>query len=979
MADREVQRRLAAILAADVAGYTRLMEEDTDGTVAAWQNAREDIIKPQIDTHSGRIVKLTGDGFLVEFPTVRDAVKCAITMQEDLLSNSLNFRMGVNLGDIVDDGEDIHGEGVNVAARLEGLAEPGGICISGEAHALVRNQVVYGFKDLGDQEVKHVTYPVRVYAILKADDEVAGILTSARNDKPSIAVLPFDNLSGDPEQEYFSDGITEDIITGLSRWRSFPVIARNSSFAYRGASQDIRKIGSELGAHYLLEGSTRKAGKRIRITAQLIDVTTGHHVWAEKYDRELTDIFDLQDEITQRIAATVVPELDKVEQKRAGAKHTSNLDSWDFYLRGLSFIHKYTKEGNVQARELFERAIELDPEYAPTWSAIVLSHGSDMLLGFTDNPKDTIAKAVAAAEQAVALDDSDSVAHLYFSIAHTWAERDDLAIVEGEKAITLNPSNSYAYGHLGNVLDLVGRADEGIAMMEQGLHLNPQDPLNHTTISFIARAYLNARRYEEAADWARKTISSHSKYANAHYILAISLSHLKQFDEACAMLQECERIQPGFVQARSSWQPYRNEADNEHILDGLRNSGWEDKSTPPSQTDKPSIAVLPFNNISSDLEQEYFSDGITEDIITDLSKVSGLFVIARNSSFVYKNKTINVAEVCHELGVKFAVEGSVRKAGNRIRITAQLINGDTGGHLWAERYDRVLEDIFAIQDEITRNIVEALKVELNLDEQARIGGPATTSVEAYDFALRAREMLLRHVREDNAEAAILYERSIKLDPDFITAHAELALTLYTSYLNGWNDDSEATLQRGLRLASRATELDPSDPHGHWALAYGRLWNCDLAGALKAVERAIAVGPNYAEAYATRGNILSYASRPAEAIESLKTSMRLDPQHPRIWLHFLAHAHFIGGDYKEAASLLKRRIRLQPETDISRVLLASCQGHLGLDADARNEWAEVLRINPGYSVERKARILPYKNPADWDRFMEGLRKAGVPES
>ncbi|MDP6805731.1 MAG: adenylate/guanylate cyclase domain-containing protein [Rhodospirillales bacterium] len=397
----------------------------------------------------------------------------------------------------------------------------------------------------------------------------------------------------------------------------------------------------------------------------------------------------------------------------------------------------------------------------------------------------------------------------------------------------------------------------------------------------------------------------------------------------------------------------------------------------PALPDRPSIAVLAFDNMSGDAEQEYFSDGIAEDIITDISKISGLFVIARNSSFAYKGETVDVKRVARELGVKFVLEGSVRKAANRVRITAQLIDGSSGGHLWAERYDRVLEDIFAIQDEITRNIVAALKVELDLDERQRIGGPATTSIEAYDLALRARELLLRHNRKDNVEATKLFERSIELDPDFITAHAELALVLYTAYLNGWNDDTEATLQRGRRLASRAVELDPSDPQGHWALAYGRLWTRDLAGAIEAIERAAALGPNYAEAYASRGYILSYASRPADAIESLEKSMRLDPQHPRIWLHFLAHAYFIAADYDEAAALLERRIRLQPETDISRVLLASCYGHLGRPRDAGDQWAEVLQINPGYSVERKARVLPYADPADWERFVEGLRKADVP--
>ena len=303
MAEREVQRRLAAILAADVAGYTRLIETDTDGTVEAWQDAREDVIRPRVSDHSGKIVKLTGDGFLVEFPTVQDAVNCAIAMQQGLADSSLNFRMGVNLGDIVDDGEDIHGEGVNLAARLEGLAEPGGIVISGGVYDQVKNRIDADYEDMGLQKVKNVSAPVQAYRVRqqKMDGDAAaprqGITTEVF-DRPAVAVLPFDNMSGDEEQEYFADGITEDIITELAKWGWFPVIARNSTFAYKGQSPDIRKVADELGARYVVEGSVRKSGNRVRITAQLIDAVTGHHVWAERYDRDLTDVFAVQDEIT---------------------------------------------------------------------------------------------------------------------------------------------------------------------------------------------------------------------------------------------------------------------------------------------------------------------------------------------------------------------------------------------------------------------------------------------------------------------------------------------------------------------------------------------------------------------------------------------------------------------------------------------------------------------------------------------------------
>ncbi|NIR27827.1 MAG: tetratricopeptide repeat protein [Gammaproteobacteria bacterium] len=398
----------------------------------------------------------------------------------------------------------------------------------------------------------------------------------------------------------------------------------------------------------------------------------------------------------------------------------------------------------------------------------------------------------------------------------------------------------------------------------------------------------------------------------------------------------------------------------------------------PETLDKPTIAVLPFDNLSGDPEQEYFSDGITEDIITDLSKISALFVIARNSSFVYKGKTVDVKQVAKDLGVRYVVEGSVRKAANRVRITAQLIDGITGGHLWAERYDRDLHDIFLVQDEVTQHIVEALRVRLSPDERDRIGAASTRNVEAYDFALRGRELLLRFTADTNAEAQTLFEKAIEMDSKFSTAYSMLAVTLLTNYINNWNDATEETLERGLRLAMTAVELDPRGSQGYWALALAHMWKRDLDRAIAEIEKAVALDPNNSHALASRGHIFSYAGRAVEAIESLENSMRLDPHYPHLHLHFLAHAHFVQGNYAEAVALLKRRIRLHPETDTSRVLLASCFGHLGRENEAKKAWGEAITINPSYSLERKARILPYKNPADWDRFMEGLRKAGLPE-
>jgi adenylate cyclase len=365
MADWEVQRRLAAILAADVVGYTRLMEEDTDGTVAAWQAARDDVVEPAAQDHSGRIVKLTGDGFLVEFQAVQEAVNCAIAMQQGLASSRLEFRMGVNLGDIIDDGRDIHGEGANIAARIESLAEPGGINISGDVYNQVKNRIKAAFEDRGEQDVKNVSDPVRVYAIRMAGgDEPPGTAGQSVPDKPSIAVLLFDNLSGDPEQDYFADGMVEEIITGLSHICWLRVIARNSSFIFKGQPIDIRDVAEKLGVRYVMEGSVRKAGDRVRITAQLVEADAGRHLWADRFDGTLADVFDLQDQITAGVVAAIEPSVRRAEIDRAKRKRPDDLGAYDLYLRAIERMYEITPQGRDQSLAYIDQALTIDPGFA---------------------------------------------------------------------------------------------------------------------------------------------------------------------------------------------------------------------------------------------------------------------------------------------------------------------------------------------------------------------------------------------------------------------------------------------------------------------------------------------------------------------------------------------------------------------------------------------------------------------------------------
>jgi adenylate cyclase len=578
------KRKLAAILSADVVGYSRLMQDDDAATVATLQEYRAAIARV-IDRHSGRVVNAPGDNILAEFPSAVEAVQCAAETQKVLEGRNLElpaerrmeFRIGVNLGDIIEEADGtIYGDGVNVAARMESLATAGNVCISGKFYEEVQDKIEFKLEFMGDHSVKNIANPIPVYRVLSngGQSPVAAIPSSgAILEPPALAVLPLTNMSGDPEQEYFADGLTEDLITALAAWRSFPVIARNSTFAYKGTSQDVRQVASELGARYILEGSVRKSGNRVRITAQLIDASSGHHVWAEKFDRDLDDVFAVQDEITLRIAATVEPAVGKIERKRSVVKPAKSLVAWDYYQRGMSELNTYTKTGSAQARVLFDQAIALDGTYSQAYSGMAWSHVLDLLLEHTPEPEESMAKLLAAAQRAAALDDEDSVAHLMLSIAYMWPNEDELSIAAGERAIELNPSNALALVSLGNILDLVGRTDEGIEKIESGLRLNPRDANNQIYMAFLGRAYLNARRYEQAAERARKAIHRRSDYPNAHYILAVSLAHLGLEAQARDTLDACNRIKPGFAERRSEWRPYRNPADNDHIHAGLKKIG----------------------------------------------------------------------------------------------------------------------------------------------------------------------------------------------------------------------------------------------------------------------------------------------------------------------------------------------------------------------------------------------------------------------
>ncbi len=576
-----MERRLAAILAADVVGYTALMGADEAGTLRRFIELRQGILEPLITEHHGRIVKLMGDGLLVEFASVVDTVACALAWQKMVTKHEadcdadtrLRFRIGINLGDVIVEGGDIHGDGVNIAARLEGLAEPGGICLSVDAYRQAKGKIEAEFEDMGEQDLKNVAEPVRVYRIATDGSVMAApsptTETLPLSDKPSIAVLPFTNMSGDPEQEYFSDGLTEDIITALTHWRSFAVISRNSSFTYKNKPVDIKQAGQELGARYLLEGSVRRGGGRVRVTAQLIDGVSGHHIWAERYDRELADVFELQDEIVQRITATVAPELAKAEVKRSTTKRPEDLEAWDYCLRGMSLLHEGTPEANAKARELFNRAIAIQRDYSDAYAGLAMSLNSDILLQNVEDRMETATQMMKAARKAVKYDDASSLARHQLSTAYQWLNRHDDALAEVKIAVDLNPNDAVGLHALGNKFDLAGDPD-GISFMEKAQKLNPEDAQLNTHLTFLARAYFNAGAYDDAVDRARQAIRRRPDYAPAYYILAIALGQVGRRDEARRAWSKCNVLHPGFVESRKIWQPYVDPASNKRLREGLR-------------------------------------------------------------------------------------------------------------------------------------------------------------------------------------------------------------------------------------------------------------------------------------------------------------------------------------------------------------------------------------------------------------------------
>ncbi len=584
MAEERVNRKLAAILVADVVGYSRLMSSNEEGTLAALKRHRQTVFEPAVAAHQGRIVKLIGDGTIVEFASVVDAVNCALSVQrsgdslpdESLPQPKIVLRIGINLGDVIVEGDDIYGDGVNIAARLEPVAEPGGVCISSIVNESIGNRIDVRFQDGGQITVKNIDRPIQIWRWHPGTAPatvINGLPSNTSNPQPhaTIAVLPFTNMSGDPEQEYFSDGISEDIITDLSKIAGLMVIARNSSFTYKGRSVDVRTIGRELGVQSVLEGSIRRSGNRVRITAQLTDATSGGHLWADRYDRDLTDIFEVQDDVTRRIVDALKVTLSPAEKERLVDTKTPNLAAYDSLLRGREFMlgNERNRKTFEQATTYFKKALEHDPNYSQAYACLGFAHIFDYQNRWTDDPDGSLLLAKQYAHQAIDKDPNEPLARCVSAMAASFERDLDRARSEIDVALSLNPSFALAHSLSGTNRIYSGQPLEAIPEIEQGMRLDPA--LSSQFLHFLGMAYLLAGKYETAAALLRQRVALVPRTDFSRALLASALGHLAEFEEARRIWGELKVINPNYAFAEHvGRQPFRREEDVERIADGLR-------------------------------------------------------------------------------------------------------------------------------------------------------------------------------------------------------------------------------------------------------------------------------------------------------------------------------------------------------------------------------------------------------------------------
>jgi adenylate cyclase len=1030
------RQRVAAILAADVVAYSRLMADNETATIAALDAARA-VFTEHIQANQGRVVDTAGDSVLSVFETTAGAVEAAMAVQAALgaadaevpEARRMRFRIGVHLGDIHEktDGT-IYGDGVNIAARLEGLAEPGSVAVSDAVHATIRGRVSFDFADLGEHKVKNIEHPVRAFRVL-AEGEAAPVTRKwpnhwgpaalllvavtlvisivafwpdmeaapppepARQETeeglppipsgPSIAVLPFDNLGGDPEQEYFADGLAEDILTRLAAFPDLKVIARNSSFQYKGEAVDVREVGRNLGAGFVLEGSVRRDATSIRVSAQLLDADDGAHVWQQTYDRDLSaaGIFAIQDEISgQVVAALGGPEGAIVgsEIRRLQKFPTNNLHSYECVLLAKQYAVLSTPTSHLAARDCLLEVVASDPNYVEALVWLGQIYLEEIWSGF--NPREVgpspLDGAFEVLTRAVQLDPKHQQARRGLAWAYYSQGDIEQFYDDARKAVAINPNEVQTLAEIAKWMGYGGKWVESRALTERLRSLVADVPVWHHFTEF--NYHYRERNFAAAATSARAAQTI--EHWAAPWYLALAYAGMGEDEKALEALAKARAIEPNLTTETVRGLADALFLDTDHIALLMAGHAGLLALEEAQATQRPVIAVLPFDNLSGDAEQDYFVDGLTEDIIAALSRFQHLAVIARNSAFRYKGQTIDVRAIGAELGARYVVEGSIRRGGDIIRIIARLIDVESETQIWSETFERALtpENIFAIQDEVTARIASTIGdtqgvIGIASMDDMRRGSP--TSLASYDCVLRATEYMRIFADALRQPARECLENTVRADPDYALAWSWLAEIYLDEYRRGLDPGPDLVTQ-ALAAANKAVQLAPNDGRAYFAQANAFYYDDNLEAFSHAAERALELNPYSADTLIHLGHRFAYAGQWEKGLALVDKAIAIQPFHP-LGAGFAPYFfHYHNGDYDLALeTALKMNL---PDYVWALGALAAAYGQLGRTDDAAPVVARMLELRPDIAQTARAdraKFFRYQ-PDLLDHFMDGLRKAGL---
>jgi TolB-like protein/class 3 adenylate cyclase len=952
------QRRLTTIVAADIAGFSRLVGNDEEGTLAAQRNLRTELIEPLLAEFDGQIANTAGDSFLFEFPSAVQAVRCSIAVQDSVAErnhdvpseNRIEYRIGINVGDVVADGDDLLGDGVNVAARLEELAEPGRIYISRSVRDQVRDRMDISLEDLGEVEVKNIARPVRVFKVMNENEAAApygkptistkpkwfvpaitalvliAVIAGAGTwwwtqqpdfepadstkfayklpDKPSIAVLPFEYLGAQQEEfGYLAAGVSQSVIGTLGFLSGILVIDWQAAQSLKVEKDRIQGAAEKFGVRFILTGTVQKSENQLRVTASLADALNGRLAWSKSFDRDLSRWFEIQDEISKEIAVSMLVKFQAGGQDSVRVANTTrNLTAFKLFLRGNDELRKYTSQSTTRALNLFLQAEQEDPKFVASMVLRSVLKLVSARFGYVQDRKRALAEALAISSQArKALPDA-AIGLGYDGFLDLWRGNKQDSIAKVEQAVQMLPNSSFLQQALGNVYLYTGRPKDALAplILSGRIFINFEPGQSFHLIT----ALVDAGEYSRAlTEIDRKTrMMGRTDVSDLTY-RALALAGSGRISEARRDIQDLLKQSPKATVRRlfnPIYHPYSDDQGFKKHAQVLADLGLPLDAEPMSPT-KPAIAVLPFANLSDDKEQEYFADGMTDDLITDLSRVSGLNVIARNSVFTYKGKNVKVQEVAKDLNVTHILEGSVRRAGNQVRINAQLINAKTGEHLWAETFDREFADIFALQDKVTGDIVAALKVKLTPGEQNKLSGKPTDNLDAYDAFLNGWSYFLRRTPKDYAQALTWLEKAVALDPAFGRAWAALAALYHEAIQRNWDIELAIDPKKLKFLLDKALAHPTPLALQVAAESAGQDTNRIFAY----LDQASALDPNNADTYMIRALMTDWSGNAEEAIRLAEKSVQLDPHHTAHNLYVLGRAQYSAGKSGQAIRTLRR--------------------------------------------------------------------------